>query len=207
MVGMTYASVADNKSSPQDALREGSSTPTCMHPVLKFSLEPLAVEIKALSLEEAQIPPAPGQDRWSAQQIVEHLILTYGLTLNTVNRQLKSGHVPSRRRNLLKSLLRMQTLGLGYMPNGIPSMHAVRPKDSTPMAGPELVERFLAAAEEMDAALAAGRKKFGIQPCGEHPFYGAMRVDEWRRYHSLHARHHAVQLRNAIRFAKSQGKA
>jgi hypothetical protein len=177
-----------------------------MHPVLKLSLEPLAEEIKPLGLEEVQIPPAPGQDRWSVQLIVEHLILTYRLTLNTVNRQLKSGVVPGRRRNLLKSLLRMQTLGLGYMPNGIPSMHAVRPKNITPMAGPELAERLLAAAEEMDAALSAGRKKFGIQPCGEHPFYGAMRIDEWRRYHALHARHHAVQLRNAIRFAKLQGK-
>ena len=178
-----------------------------MHPVLKFSLEPLAEEIKPLSLEEAQIPPAPGQERWSAQQILEHLILTYGLTLDTVNRQLKSGRVPSRRRNLLKSFLRMQTLSLGYMPDGIPSIHAVRPKGFTPMAGPELAEHFLEAAEKMDAALVAGRKKFGVEPCGEHPFYGAMRIDEWRRYHSLHARHHTAQLKNAIRFAKSQSEA
>lgn len=175
-----------------------------MHPVLKHSLEPLAQEIRPLSLEEAQVSPAPGKEHWSAQQIVEHLILSYRLTEEAVNRQLKTGHVPSGRRNLLKSLLRMQTLGLGHMPNGIPAIHAVRPKEITPMAGVELEARFLEAAERMDAVLAAGRKKFGVEACGEHPFYGAMRVDEWRRYHAIHAKHHMPQLRNAIRNARNR---
>jgi hypothetical protein len=55
----------------------------------------------------------------------------------------------------------------------------------------------------MDRLLVAARRKFGIQACGEHPFFGVMRVDEWRRYHAIHAAHHAGQLRNAIRYAQS----
>jgi hypothetical protein len=31
-----------------------------------------------------------------------------------------------------------------------------------------------------------------------------MRVDEWRRYHAVHAKHHKAHLRNAIRYAKAQ---
>jgi len=176
-----------------------------MHPVLKVSLQPLAEAIRPVSLEEAQVQPAPGQERWSAQQVIEHLILTYGLTSDSVHRQLKSGLVPKGRRNLLKSFLRMQTLGLGYMPSGIRAIQAVRPKNLIPMDGAKLSERYLEAAEAMDVALVQGRKKFGIQPCGEHPFYGAMRVDEWRRYHAIHGRHHLLQLRHAIRNAKEQG--
>jgi hypothetical protein len=156
-------------------------------------------------MEEAQIPPAPGQGRWCAQQVIEHLILTYKLTLNSVCHQLKTGRVPRNRRNLLEFLLRVQTLGLGYMPEGVPSIRAFRPGEFTPEDGPAIAARFLATAEEMDRQLVAARRKFGIQACGEHPFFGVMRVDEWRRYHAIHAGHHATQLRNAIRYAKVHG--
>jgi hypothetical protein len=73
----------------------------------------------------------------------------------------------------------------------------------TPLDGQGIAERFLAAAEAMDVLLVTGRKKFGVETCGEHPFFGVMRIDEWRRYHAIHAQHHAPQLRNAIRYALS----
>jgi hypothetical protein len=175
-----------------------------MHPVLKSALEPLAEQIAVLSLEEAQVPPLPGQGRWCAQQILEHLILTYRETADSVNRQLRTGRVPKNRRKLLEFFLRVQTIGLGYMPRGIPAIHAVRPVKYTPEAGEAVAARFLQAAEEMDQVLVAARKKFGIQACGVHPLFGVMRVDEWRRYHAVHARHHGSQLRATIRQAKAQ---
>ncbi|HEX4322812.1 MAG TPA: DUF1569 domain-containing protein [Acidobacteriaceae bacterium] len=174
-----------------------------MHPVLKSALEPLAEQIAGLSQQEAQVPPLPGQGRWCAQQILEHLILTYQLTTASVCKQLKNGRVPKNRRNLLEFFLRVQTIGLGYMPNGVPAIRAFRPEDFTPEDGQAIAVRFIGAAEEMDQQLVAARRKFGIQACGEHPFFGVMRVDEWRRYHSLHAGHHFKQLQNAIRYAKA----
>ena len=174
-----------------------------MHPVLKSSLEPLAATIETLTVEEAQVAPLPGQGRWSAQQVIEHLILTYKLTSETVGRHVKNGQTAKKGRSPLMSLLRLQTIGLGRMPNGIPAIRAVRPERVTPMDGQALRERFLAAAEEMDGTLSAARKKFGIQVCGEHPFHGGLRVDEWRRYHAVHARHHQKQLDGAIRYARS----
>jgi hypothetical protein len=30
-----------------------------------------------------------------------------------------------------------------------------------------------------------------------------MRVDEWRRYHAVHAQHHNGQLKEAIRYARA----
>ena len=177
-----------------------------MHPVLKSALEPLAEQISTLSLEEAQMPPLPGQGRWCAQQILEHLILTYKMTADSVNRQLKTGRVLKNKRGLLEFLLRAQTIGLGYMPSGVPAMRSVRPTDYVPESGAETAARFMQAAEEMDQQLVAARKKFGIQTVGEHPFFGVMRVDEWRRYHAIHARHHAGQLKDAIRQARSVKK-
>jgi len=40
--------------------------------------------------------------------------------------------------------------------------------------------------------------------CGEQSMFGVMRVDEWRRYHAVHAKHHLPHLKNAIRFARNQ---
>lgn len=174
-----------------------------MHPVLKSALEPLAQLMESVTQEEAQALPLPGQGRWCAQQVMEHLILSYELTSSTVSRQLKAGRVSKRRRTFLEFLLRVQSIGLGYMPEGVPAIRAVRPSHFTPQPGSEIAERFLRAAEEMDVQLVAARKKFGIEVCGEHPMFGVMRVDEWRRYHALHARHHFKQLRNAIRYARS----
>ena len=174
-----------------------------MHPILKSALEPLAEQVATLTTEEAQVHPLPGQGRWCAQQIFEHLMLTYRMTSESVSKQLKTGRVPKNRRNLLEFLLRVQTIGLGYMPDGVPAMRAVRPLEFTPMAGPAIAERFMAAAEAMDVLLVAGRKKFGVEACGQHPFFGVMRIDEWRRYHAIHAQHHEAQLRNAIRYARS----
>jgi hypothetical protein len=174
-----------------------------MHPVLNSALEPLAQLMESVTQEEAQVPPVPGQGRWSAQQIMEHLILSYQLTSSVVSRQLKSGRVSKHRRSILEFILRVQTIGLGYMPAGIPAIRAVRPGHSTPQPGSVIAKRFLEAAEEMDAKLVSGRKKFGIEVCGEHPMFGVMRVDEWRRYHAIHAKHHVKQLRNAIRYARS----
>jgi hypothetical protein len=185
------------------ARRKGQFRRTIMHPVLRSALQPLADQISLLSLDEAQIPPMPGQGRWCAQEIVEHLILTFKLTSDSVGKQLKTGKVPRSRRNFLGFLLRMQTIGLGYMPDGVPAMRAVRPSDYTPEPGRVTGARLLEAAEAMDHLLVAARKKFGIQACGEHPFFGVMRVDEWRRYHAIHARHHLPQLRAAVRYAQT----
>jgi len=176
-----------------------------MHPVLKSALAPLAEQIAPLSQEEAQIQPTPGQGRWCAQQVLEHLILSYKLTSSELSKQLKSGRVPRNRRNLLEFFLRVLTLGVGYMPSGVPAVKSLRPTDYAPEAGSAVAARFLQEAEEMDALLVQCRKTFGIQACGEHPFFGVMRVDEWRRYHAVHARHHFPQLRETVRFAKKQG--
>jgi hypothetical protein len=158
--------------------------------------------MESVTLEEAQAPPLPGQGRWCAQQVMEHLILTYELTSSVVSRQLKSGRVSKHRRSILEFILRVQTIGLGYMPAGVPAIRAVKPEEYRPQSGSEIAKRFLHAAEEMDAQLVAARKKFGIEICGEHPMFGVMRVDEWRRYHAIHARHHWKQLRHAIRHAR-----
>ena len=130
-------------------------------------------------------------------------MLTYKVTTEEVTRQLAKGQASRRRRSLLETFLRLQALGLGVMPHWIPATPRLKPREYEPLAGPELGKRLMEKAEEMDVLLATARRKFGIQACGKHPFYGSLRVDEWRRYHALHAKHHLRQLKQAIAYAKS----
>jgi hypothetical protein len=174
-----------------------------MHPVLKTELSVLSEEIRGVSQSEAQVNPLPGLGRWSAQEVIEHLILTYEMTMEELNRQFARGRALRRKRGPLEVFLRLQTIGLGYLPEGVPAMLRVRPQHSRAQGGALLAERLLSKGEEMDALLVQARQKFGIQPCAAHPFYGGLRVDEWRRYHAIHARHHLKQLCGAIAFARS----
>jgi hypothetical protein len=62
---------------------------------------------------------------------------------------------------------------------------------------------MLSEAKDLSDVLAACRFAFGLRPCGSHPIYGPMRVEEWRVYHAVHCQHHLRQFREAIAFART----
>jgi hypothetical protein len=53
-------------------------------------------------------------------------------------------------------------------------------------------------AEAMDTLLDGSRRKFGMERVATHPWLGALRVDQWRRFHVIHGLHHLAQLRSVI---------
>ncbi len=174
-----------------------------MHPVLAKTLNPIAEEIAAASLAEAQVSPNPGKHRWSGQQVVEHLILMFHSAQEELQTHLKKHKPASNWHTLLQWLLKAQLCWFGSMSPGIPSRHAIRPRQFVPQDGPALAARLLAEAEDADKALVQCRREFGLQSCGYHPIYGPLRVDEWRNYFAIHSRHHLPQFREAIAYARS----
>jgi hypothetical protein len=88
------------------------------------------------------------------------------------------------------------------MPRGAFTSLAVRPGQFVPQDGKELAARFLAAAEDANKVLDDCRLSFGMRPCGYHPMYGPLRVEEWRVYHAVHCRLHQQQFEETIRFAR-----
>lgn len=175
-----------------------------MHPVLANAVYPCAEHIATVSLGEAQLSPDPQHHAWCAQQVVEHLILGFRQSVEELKKRLASGNSPTRRAGLLQSILRVQVCFWGYMPRGVFSSMALRPGQSVPRDGKELKARFLAAAEDLNQVLDECRLAFGMRPCGYHPMYGPLRVEEWRVYHAVHCRHHQQQFAAAISFARQQ---
>jgi hypothetical protein len=173
-----------------------------MHPILARSIQPFAEEIATVSLAEGQVSPNPEQRRWSGQQVVEHLILSFHQSQEELRKRIKSKNPPARSGTILQRLIKLQLLWFGSMPDGIPATHSLYPHRPVPQDGPALAARLLAEAEEVSRLLAECRILFGLRPCGNHPIYGPLRVEEWRSYHAVHCRHHLPQFERAIEHAR-----
>jgi tetrahydromethanopterin S-methyltransferase subunit G len=86
-------------------------------------------------------------------------------------------------------------LSAGHMPKGVGASRETTPKETMPSTGVrELTERLEAAIESLDATLDQCRQRFGLERVGRHFLLGPLRIDQWRRYHVLHLRHHVKQM-------------
>lgn len=175
-----------------------------MHPVLADAVFPFAGQIAAVTRDEAQRPPDGDPGRWCGQAVVEHLILDFHRSRDELQAHLKSRDSPSRQASPLQWILKIQTCLFAWMPDGLPTPPGLRPGRFIPQDGAGLASRLTEAAEQLDAALIQCRILFGMRPCGYHPMYGPLRVEEWRVYHAAHCRRHQRQFQEAIDAARRQ---
>jgi len=134
--------------------------------------------------------------KWTPAQIVEHLAL--GLNLSAATFQARRTHAPMSRRprTPAEQVARFFIFGLRWFP---PRRKA--PERTTP---PAQIDRataeahFLAGIEawdQVDRALLPERR---TDLFVKHPRLGDLTVEEWIRFHGIHARHHARQIRDRV---------
>jgi len=174
-----------------------------MHPVLADAVFPLAEHVAAVSLKEAQVSPAADTHGWNAQQVVEHLILSFRQSTEELQKRLKLDQSPSRSASWLQWIIKIQVCVFHSMTRGVSTSSSLRPRTYIPQDGPELAARLCDEAELLNKTLAESRIAFGMRPCGYHPVYGPLRVEEWRVYHAVHCRHHMRQFDAAIAYAQN----
>jgi hypothetical protein len=172
-----------------------------MHPVLERVVSQIAGEVRGLDAETTQLHPNGIAHKWTAQQVVEHLVLGYRLTTAALQTRLNKGRISrDQTSSYLQWALQLMILSFGKLPRGAPALD-----ETMPVAGRfaamdgqqlgDLLEREVAA---MDSALDACRRKFGMERVAVHPWLGPLRVDQWRRFHVVHGLHHVTQLRSVI---------
>jgi hypothetical protein len=169
-----------------------------MHPVLASGVAPLLHELNSLTESQMQLGPAANLKRWNIQQIAEHLLLTYEQTTKNISIRLERKMPTQRESTLLQRVLRFIVLMLGLTARGLPAPESTIPKNVQPQSGEAVAERVKAALEAMDRGLRESRNQFGMLPVAYHPFFGPMRVDQWRRFHAVHARHHLKQIHQIL---------
>lgn len=172
-----------------------------MHAVLERAVRQIANELRGLDAETTQLHPRGLAHKWTAQQVVEHLLLGYRETSAALETRLNKGRVSRKQtRTYLQWSLQLMILSFGALPRGVPALDETMPVKGrfAALDGRQLGELLRQEAEAMDTLLDTCRRRFGIDRVGAHPWLGPLRVDQWRRFHVVHGVHHVTQLRSIV---------
>ncbi len=139
-----------------------------------------------------QAPPG----KWTPAQIVEHLALALEMSAATFAARRAKEPMARRGTTLREKIGKVFTFGLGWFPPGRKA-----PEGTTPaprVDGPAAETHFRAALAAWEALerdlLPARRRDLFVK----HPRLGDLTLEEWGRFHLVHARHHARQIRDRL---------
>ena len=149
----------------------------------------LASAINGMTPEQLTRHP---EGKWSPGEILEHLNLTYSGTIKGLERCLQSGTTSASLDRSSKRLQRLILIGAGYFPRGRKSPPRVAPR-GTPAE--QVAKEILDNVARMDRVIQECEIRFGRSPVADHPVLGPLTSAEWRKFHLVHGKHHAKQLR------------
>ena len=170
------------------------------HAVTVATLE--SIRRATAHLSAADLPRRrPG--KWSIAQILEHLEKTYTSTAHILGRcadlGVAKGGVPTLKNRFQAWIV----VGLGFFPTGVKTPDVAMPADAPEPGG---LDRAIAALRAFDAAAWRSEDRLGARAkVANHPILGPFTVEQWRRFHLFHTRHHVKQIRALGRRGKAEG--
>jgi len=134
--------------------------------------------------------------KWSASQILEHLFLTYQNTNRGLAKCLAQGAPLATRATLKHRLAALLVVNLGYLPGGRQAPERVTPRGMPPE---EVQQAIAPELQKMNSGLDDCERRFGTHTkIMDHLFLGPLTANEWRKFHWVHGRHHARQIRERM---------
>lgn len=135
--------------------------------------------------------------KWTPAQIVEHLAIGMVWSADKFAQRRSYPPMSRRPRRLVERVAGAAILGLGWYPQGFRA-----PEGSTPAAhvAREAAEANfrtgIAKLEDLERSLLPARRRDLFV---KHPRLGDLTLEEWIRFHLIHGRHHAAQIRDRLR--------
>ncbi len=165
-----------------------------MHELVERLGREVTEAVSGLTADETQVRPAVG--KWSVQQIVEHLVLSYGTTCAVFETRLAKGTPTKGSPTLGQRVGQVAITRLGLFPKGRAAPAAVMPRDEPVrrLSGEELGGEVGKALGRMDGLLSRAEQMFGARRGVSHLILGPMSVQQWRRFHLVHGEHHIKQI-------------
>lgn len=155
----------------------------------------ITYSLRGLDSAQTQLRPTSRPNRWSIQQIVEHLLLTYSSTETAINARLEKRTPTRAKPNMLQHVSQYTVIRLGYFPHGRKAPPAVMPTATeTPLSGDELTHSAGEHLLRLDALFDEGEKLFGLDRCASHTVLGPLSIPQWGRFHLIHGAHHLKQI-------------
>ena len=131
--------------------------------------------------------------KWTPAQIVEHLALALEMSATTFAARRTKEPMARRATTLREKVGKVFTFGIGRFPPGLKA-----PERTTPpprVDGQAAEAHFRAAVAAWEAVerdlLPSKRDDLFVK----HPRLGDLTLEEWGRFHVVHSRHHARQIR------------
>jgi hypothetical protein len=159
-------------------------------------------------LEDAIAGATPGdlakspEGKWSPAQILEHLYLSYMNTNRGIAKCLEKGTPLVTRATLRHRVGTVLVVNFGYLPGGRKAPERTIPRGISP---DEVLRSIFPEVLLMDSGFAELERKFGTKTkILDHPILGPLNAGQWRKFHFVHARHHARQIRQRLTRAGSQ---
>ncbi|MFZ1919435.1 MAG: DUF1569 domain-containing protein [Terriglobales bacterium] len=155
--------------------------------------EELEAAIEGATREAMQKAPA---GKWNSAQIVEHLYLTYTNTNKGIAKCLDGGIPLATRATFKHRVKSFVVTRLGYLPEGAKAPERALPRG---MVLEEVREKLSGEIRRMVLGLDDCERRFGASTrIMDHPVLGPLTASEWRKFHWLHGRLHARQIRQRI---------
>jgi len=151
-----------------------------------------AIESATRNMSVAELAHRPAEGKWSPAEILEHLSLTYTGTVKNLERSLTAGRplggAPTMKQRLISSLV----VDLGYLPKGRKSPERAKPKG---MHAENILGEINSRIAELDDVIEKCEDKFGKGTfVANHPMLGPFTMQQWRKFHWVHGRHHVGQI-------------
>jgi len=159
------------------------------------------VELPALVLEPFRDSSDGDWERgpagkWSPAQVLEHLALGLNLSAETFKSRRHHPPMSRRRRTPAEHVARLLIFGLQWFPPGRKAPERTRPGDHVTRAAAET--HFRAGIEQWDQVDRALMPERRANLFVKHPRMGDLTIEEWMRFHVIHAHHHARQIRERM---------
>ena len=166
-----------------------------MNPVLDQLQREIASSLHGLDATQTQLRPLSAPEKWSIQQIVEHLLLTYSGAEMALNARLAKRRPTAAKPSALQHIQQFMVYRLGYFPGGRQAPDMVTPAAGTsPLSGEELATAGRDRLTSFDTLCAEAEQLFSSTKFASHNVLGPLNVDQWRRFQLIHSRHHLKQI-------------
>lgn len=161
-----------------------------MDSLLETLKQVLNSAIEGMSSEQLSWHPP---DKWCAAEVLEHLYLSYTGTIKGFERVIEAGKPLATRSSLYQHWRTLIVVEIGHLPTGRKAPRVTEPRGlPAEMVRSEFGNKIIA----MDALIAECESRFGRGArLLDHPMLGPLTGTQWRKFHLVHGRHHAKQLR------------
>lgn len=136
------------------------------------------------------------EGKWTPAQILEHLLLSYKGTNAGLAKCLATDAPLARKITVKDRVGILLVVNLGYLPGGRKAPERTTPRG---LSFEEAHAAIFLELQKMALGLDECERRFGVRTrILDHPILGPLTANQWRKFHLVHGRHHARQIRERI---------